>query len=262
MKTVKSESSVRTLSRALSIFKAFTWEAREMNLTEISEKISLAKSTTLRLLTALEEEGFIYKNPKTNHYKLGFDLYYLGLIAKESMDIRSVSRPHMENITHQTRETTNLYLLDYHDRVCFEQVESPMAIKRTVRIGERFPIWAGATGRSILAFMDRSVWVEMTKELVKLTEYTVAEPEEFIQELERIRQQGYAVSVGEKDYEVGCVAAPIFDSTQKVIGCLSVSGPKFRFPEDTDLFAKLITDAADKISRKLGYHTRSNGQIE
>lgn len=255
MKTVKSESSVRTLSRALSILKAFTWEEREMTLTEIAEKISLAKSTTLRLLAALEEEGFIYKNEKTNHYKLGFDLYYLGLIAKESMDIRSVSRPHMENITHQTKETTNLYLLDGYDRVCFEQVESPMAIKRTVRIGERYPIWAGATGRSILAFMDRKLWQEMSGSLVRLTEHTVVEPEAFLQELEKIRQQGYAVSVGEKDYEVGCVAAPIFDSTQKVIGCLSVSGPKFRFPEDTDFFAQLITDAADKISRKLGYHS-------
>lgn len=258
MKQPKSESSVRTLSRALAILKAFTWDEREMTLTEIAEKIGLAKSTTLRLLAALEEEGFIFKNSKTNRYKLGFDLYYLGLIAKESLDIRSVSRPHMENITHQTRETTNLYLLDHRDRVCFEQVESPMAIKRTVRIGERFPIWAGATGRSILAFMDPQVWTEMTRELVPLTEHTVTDPQMFIQELEKIRRQGYAVSVSEKDYEVGCVAAPIFDATQKVIGCLSISGPKFRFPEETDLFAKLLTEAAEQISRKLGYHVKSN----
>ena len=255
-KSIKSEPTVRTLSRALSILMSFTWDDRELSLTQISEKIGLAKSTTLRLLVALEAEGFIEKNFRTNHYKLGHNLYYLGLIAKDSLDIRTVSRPFMENITQLTKETTNLYLLDHEDRICFDQVESPLAIKRTVRVGERYPIWVGATGKSILAFMDLPVWEKMKARLEPITEFTVADPEAFIQELERIRSMGYAVSVGEKDYEVGCVAAPIFGASQKVIGCISISGPKFRFPADTDYFAKLVLDAAHQISRQLGYYSK------
>ena len=256
-KNVKGETTVRTLSRALSILMTFTWDDRELSLTQISEKIGLAKSTTLRLLGALESEGFIEKNFRTNHYKLGHNLYYLGLIAKDSLDIRTVSRPFMENITQLTKETTNLYLLDHYDRICFDQVESPLAIKRTVRIGERYPIWAGATGKSILAFMDRASWEKMKGRLERITEYTIADPDEFIQELEKIRNTGYAVSVGEKDYEVGCVAAPIYDASQKVIGCISISGPKFRFPADTDYFAKLVMDASHQISRQLGYYSKN-----
>lgn len=262
VKDVKSEPTVRTLSRALSILMAFTWDDRELSLTQISEKIGLAKSTTLRLLGALESEGFIEKNFRTNHYKLGHNLYYLGLIAKDSLDIRTVSRPFMENITQLTKETTNLYLLDHYDRICFDQVESPLAIKRTVRIGERYPIWAGATGKSILAFMDREMWVKMKDRLEKITEWTVADPETFILELEKIRAMGYAVSVGEKDYEVGCVAAPIYDASQHVIGCLSISGPKFRFPADTEYFAKLVLDASRQISRQLGYYSNNSMYAE
>lgn len=262
MSEVKSESTVRTLSRALSILMTFTWDDREMTLTNISEKIGLAKSTTLRLLGALESEGFIEKNSKTNHYKLGHNLYYLGLIARDSLDIRTISRPFMENITQLTKETTNLYLLDHDDRVCFDQVESPLSIKRTVRIGERYPIWAGATGKSILAFMERPIWEKMKVKLEKITEYTIADPIEFVQELEKIRMNGYAVSVSEKDYEVGCVAAPIFDSTQKVIGCISISGPQFRFPDDTDYFAKLVLEASMHISKQLGYYEKTHPFVD
>jgi DNA-binding IclR family transcriptional regulator len=236
---------------------SFTWDDRELSLTQISEKIGLAKSTTLRLLGALESEGFIEKNYRSNHYKLGHNLYYLGLIAKDSLDIRTISRPFMENITQLTKETANLYLLDHYDRVCFDQVESPLSIKRTVRIGERYPIWAGATGKSILAFMDVLIWEKMKDRIEKTTEYTITDPDEFIKELEKIRNLGFAVSVGEKDYEVGCVAAPIFDSSQKVVGCISISGPKFRFPADTDYFAKLVLEASQQISRQLGYYSKN-----
>ncbi|MFZ5969750.1 MAG: IclR family transcriptional regulator [Bacillota bacterium] len=257
-----NENSVRSIQRALQILMCFNWNEREFTLTEITEKINLAKSTTSRLLSTLEMEGFIKKDQRTNRYQLGHNIYYLGQVAKESLDLREISQPIMEEICQATKETINLYLLDKTDRVCFNQVESPLAIKRSVRIGERFPIWAGATGRSILANLDEHTWQDMIKELKPLTENTVVDPDKFINELRQIREKGYAVSVGEKDYEVGCVAAPIFDASRQVIGCVAISGPRFRFPEDTDYFSSLIVEGARKISEKLGYYERRQAYME
>lgn len=251
------ENSVRSIQRALNILLCFTWDERELTLTEIVEKIGLAKSTVSRLLTTLELEGFIAKDQKTNRYKLGHNIYYLGLIAKESLDIRKISRPIMEEIGQVSQETVNLYLLDHRDRVCFEQVESPLPIKKSERIGERVSIWQGATGRSILAHLKESIWHEMVKELRPITEDTIADPDAFINELNRIRERGYAVSIGEKNAEVGCVAAPIFDAHRKVIGCLAISGPRFRFPENIDYYSRLVTEGAKKISNQLGYFEAS-----
>lgn len=252
------ENNVRSINRALQILKCFNWNEREFTLTEIANKLDLPKSTVTRLLATIESEGFISKNIKTNHYKLGNTIYYLGLIAKESMDLRQISNQIMEEICRTTKETVNLYLLENLEKVCFNQIESPLAIKRYVRIGERSPIWYGATGKVILAYLDEKVWYEMAKHLKSYTEKTIVDPHEFIEELEKIRNRGYAVSVGEKESDVGCVAAPIFDDSCNVIGCTSISGPTYRFPEDTDYFVSLIIDGARKISNKLGYYERLN----
>jgi DNA-binding IclR family transcriptional regulator len=257
-----SENSVRSIQRALNILLCFNWDERELTLTEIVEKIGLAKSTVSRLLTTLELEGFISRDPQTSRYKLGHNMYYLGLIAKESLDIRKVSRPIMEEIGQASQETVNLYLLDDRERVCFEQVESPQAIKKSERIGERVSIWQGATGRSILAHLKEDIWHEMIKELRPITEDTIAEPKAFIVELNQIREKGYAVSVGEKNAEVGCVAAPIFDAHKKVIGCLSISGPRFRFQENIEDYSKLVVEGARKISNQLGYFETSPRYME
>lgn len=251
------ENNVRSINRALQILKCFNWNEREFTLTEISQKVDLAKSTTSRLLSTLESEGFVKRNERTNHYKLGNAIYFLGLIAKESLDLRQVSQPIMEEICQATKETVNLYLLDNLEKVCFNQVESPLAIKRYVRIGERSPIWYGATGKSILAYLDENTWHDEQKKLKSYTEKTIVDPNEFITELKNIKARGYAVSVGEKEHDVGCVAAPVFDNTKKVIGCISISGPQYRFPEDTDYFVSLVVDGAMRISNKLGYYGES-----
>lgn len=256
------ENNVRSINRALRILKCFNWNEREFTLTEIAKKLDLPKSTVLRLLATIESEGFISKNIKTNHYKLGNTMYYLGLIAKGSIDLKQISNPIMEEICRTTKETVNLYLLDNLEKVCFNQVESPLAIKRYVRIGERSPIWYGATGKTILAYLDESVWHDMEKELKRFTKKTIVDPHEFIDELIKIRDRGYAVSVGEKESDVGCVAAPIFDNSGKIIGCASISGPNYRFPKDTDYFVSLIVDGARIISNKLGYYERLNGYGE
>lgn len=253
------ENGVRSINRALQILKCYNWNEREFTLTEIAQKVKLPKSTTARLLSTLESEGFLKKEEKSNHYKLGNAVYFLGLIAKESLDLRLISQPIMEEICQATKETINLYVLDDLEKVCFNQVESPLSIKRYVKIGERSPIWYGATGKSILANLEEDIWHEKSKELVKYTEKTVVDPEEFISELKTIKEIGFAVSIGEKEHDVGCVAAPIFGGSKKVIGCLSISGPQYRFPQDTDYFVSLVVAGAAKISNELGYYGESSG---
>jgi IclR family KDG regulon transcriptional repressor len=105
-------NNVRSVSRALQILKCFNWNEREFTLTEIAQKMDLPKSTVSRLLSTIESEGFIKRDERTNFYKLGNMVFFLGLIAKESIDLLQISRPIMEEICQATKETVNLYLLD------------------------------------------------------------------------------------------------------------------------------------------------------
>lgn len=246
-------NSVQSIQRAIKILQCFNWEERELRLTEIATKIGLSKSTVSRLLATLEEEGFLFRDSKTNRYKLGQSIYYLGLIAKESMDLRAISHPIMNEVTQKTLESTILYMRDEMERICFDQVESPQSIKRSLKIGDRSPLWAGATGKVMLAYLDESAWYAMADEVKPITTSTIVDHEQFIQELKKIKKNGYAVSLGESNPEVGCVAAPIFNDLRCVIGCVSISGPIYRFPSDTEPWCRLISDAAKRISGQLGY---------
>ncbi len=246
-------TGVRAVERALDVLLCFNWNEKELTLTDISEKLGLAKSTVSRMLATLEMADFVYRDPKTNMYRLGSNIYYLGQIAKASMDLRNVAYPIMQELNNVTQETINLYLLDNLDRVCFEQIESPHTLKQVVKIGDRFPLWDGATGRVLLANLDEALWYDMIKELKPLTESTITDPIKFIESLKETKALGYAVSIGEKNYDIGCVAAPIFESTGKVKGCISISGPRFRIPQNTDQYAHLVVEAAKKISNQLGF---------
>ena len=257
----KSDNNIRSIQRALNILECFDWAHRDLTFTEIVEKIELPKSTVSRILSTLEFEGFIVRDPDTQKYKLGHTIYLLGLIARESMDIRTISLPFMEKMTKLTDETSNLYILENNDRVCIAQIESPMPIKQLVKVGERFPIWAGATGKSILAQLDESIWYDMIKELKQFTDRTVVNPEAFINELKQIKENGYSLSLGEKFHEVGCIAAPIFNESG-VFGCISISGPVYRFPDDIVNYANLVTDAAQNISYRLGHRVRRSAYLE
>lgn len=248
------DNGVRSIQRALHILLCFNWNERELTMTEITEKIGLAKSTTSRLLMTLEVEGFIKRDTSTNKYSLGHNIYYLGRVAKEGMAINDVARPIMEEINKATQETINLYLLDSMESVCSFQIESPLPIRQATKIGERSPLWAGASGRAILAGLEEKAWYEMTKELKAYTSNTVTDPHAFIDIMRSIKEKGYVISLGEKNDQVGCIASPIFDVHGKVIGSIAISGPVFRFPEDTDLFSTLIVDGAKRISRQLGYY--------
>lgn len=253
----KNGENVRSVQRALDILLCFNWYERELTLTEISEKVNLAKSTTSRILSTLINQKFLIKDAKSGMYKLGENLYYLGLVAKDSMDLREIAYPIMKELMETTGETINIYLLDGNERVCFDQAESPHMIKQTVKVGERFPLWDGATGKIILAYLDKTIWYEMVDSLYPITDKTVVDPDEFISLLEEYKESGVAITVGEKNFDVGCAAAPIFNSSGSVIGSISISGPSSRFPENTDQYSYLAMDAARKISSQLGYYGRS-----
>lgn len=242
--------NVKSIDKALDILLCFNWDEKELTLTEIARKMGWAKSTTSRLLNTLLDRGFLSKDEDTNKYVLGSVVYYLGQVAKETIDLRRISMPILKNINQKTKETVHIYLYEGFDRICFEQVESPQLIKQSVKVGSREPIWVGATGKAILAFQSEKEWYDVIKEVKKITELN---SEDFIAALKKVRDDGYAIRDGKKDDNVGCVAAPIFDIKGNIKGCIAISTPVFRFPKDSEEYINFVVKGAREISEKLGY---------
>lgn len=245
----KDTESLRTVQRALDILNTFSLEQSELTLTEIALQVSLAKSTTTRLLTTLENNGLITKDPATLKYKLGHKLTYLGYVANRSTQLGGVALPVMKALRDQTRETVNLYMLDSESRVCIEQVEGLQSLRHLVQIGQKLPLWAGAGGKVLLAFQSESF-----QQNIRRLVHPEARWNDLERELREIVIQRCASSQNDREVGSSAVAAPIFAVDGSVRYCLSVSGPTQRFSVDLIKELKvLVKRGASQISETLGF---------
>ena len=248
----KETDSLRTVQRALDILNTFSVEESELTLTEIALRISLAKSTTTRLLNTLENNGLVTKDPDTLKYKLGQKLSYLGYVANRSIHVGNVALPIMKDLRDKTKETVNLYLLDDEYRVCIEQMEGLQSLRHMVQIGQKLPLWAGAGGKALLAFQN-SQFQHRIKRLVKPEEKWPSLQKEF----QEIITDGCSSSSDEREVGSSAVAAPIFGVDGTVHYSLSISGPTQRFSKERiEELLVLVRSGALQISESLGYTSK------
>lgn len=248
--------SLRTVQRALDIINCFSLQKRELTLTEISSTINLAKSTTSRLLSTLEMNGYVIKDTNTLKYRLGYNLYYLGYIAGKSIQIKEIAYPFMQTLRDETKETVNLYILEEEYRVCIEQCESPQQLRHLVKIGERLPLWAGAGGKVLLAYQD-----EVFQQQILSSNHIKKSDEIIKRDLAVIRSEGFALSQDERELGLSAIAVPIFSVDNKVNACLSLSGPTQRFsPDVMEQFKVKLIKQATMISEYIGFNKNSTGK--
>lgn len=245
------DDTVRSLERGLTLLQCFDLDTEELSLAQLTERLSLAPSTTLRLASALTRLGFLEKS-KAKTYSLGNKVYLLGAVAQKHFKLRRIVQPPMLALRDDTKEAVSLYALEGEYRVCYEHVESLLSMRCVVRVGDRFPLWAGAGGKCLLAFADKDI---VERELAKaeaLTATTIVDADQFRTELARIRDAEEAVSYGEREEGVVSIAVPIFSGRNRVDYALSLAAPASRVDETLlrELIAR-IKEAARVISRQL-----------
>lgn len=225
------EDSVRSVKRAFSILLAFTRDDYKLTLSEIAERISLPVTTTLRLANTLESLGILQRH-SDRAYSLGSKLYLLGNVAKANFRPQQIIYPYMKSIRDATREAVSLYGIEGQDRVCYEHIDSLLSMRCVVRVGDRMPIWAGAGGKALLAFLDADTVEAAIAQARPLTSTTISKREDLLKEFAGIRALGYATSHGENEEGIYSIAVPIFNRRGEIVFSFSVAGPASRFTEE------------------------------
>ncbi len=257
-----SSNMIQSVERAMMILDTFALHNNELGVTEISNILGLKKSTIFGILATLEKYGFVQQNPVTEKYNLGLKLLELGMIMQDSMDIRNVASPLLQELVDQYKETVHLVIRDRDEVVYIDKIEGPSAINIRSRIGKRNPIHATGVGKCLLAYSDEhDIEKILSRELKQYTHNTITNPVKLRKELERIREKGYSIDNEEIEEGLRCIAAPIKDYRGKVISAISLSGPSIRITDDKkEIIAESVKNAALRISQRLGYreNTRHN----
>lgn len=251
---VRPEFAMQTVERVMKVLLAFTPENRSLGVTELADQLGLTKSAVHRILTSLVTIGFAQRDESSSRYRLGHQAIEVGLAALGRTDLRVVALPIMHDLVETTSETATVSLMVGFSRTYLAQVESPQFVRMCVDVGRRFPLYAGASGRAILAFVPPSVLESYlaSMKLDRLTDQTLTSKSKLLESLKIVADAGYAVSSGERDQYAGAVAAPIFGEENRVIGCVSVCGPRERFGREAGAkYGRLVVEASREISRLL-----------
>ncbi|RCX16217.1 IclR family transcriptional regulator [Fontibacillus phaseoli] len=236
--------TVRAVERAIDILMCFT-KADDLGLTEIAGEIGLHKSTVYRLLTTLEEKGFVIRNSATEKYRLGLKIWELSAHLSHNDDPAILLLPQMEQLRDRLGETVSLYLRDGTDRLRIQAVQSNQAIRRVAQVGARLPLYVGASSKVLVAYEEEAV----IRAVLEVADWPAAvDRNAYVAQLQEIRKLGYATSYEEREPGAAAVSAPIFDRTGKIAAALSVSGPVSRLsPQTLKEFAPVLIEAAREM---------------
>ena len=246
---------VRAVERAADILKCLG--EGEMALSEISKRVGVHKTTVMRMLTSLENKGFVRKDKNNGKYSLhGGLLRLIHGVLNQNQGLVKVAYPVMEELWKKTRETITLMARRGFERVCIAELPSPQPLKYTVGIGLTIPLYVGSPGKLILAYMKGEEMSEYLKqvELDKVTEKTITDKASLLKELELIKQRGWATSFGEYIKGVSSLSVPIFDQENTIIASINLLGPYDRLGEEQLLeYLDDLKDASRRISNNLGF---------
>jgi len=214
--------------RAIRLLKVFTIQQPEMSLAELSEASGLNKTTTHRLLRALQSESLIERNPATSQYSLGAGLMALGVQALASSDLRRRVRPMLKTLARESGETATLEVPVDGSMLILDEVTGRHVVGAAGNVGTIWPLHATSSGKAYMAFEEDGI-SELADELFPLTPRTLTSKEMIQPQLFDIRRRGYAVTVGELEEGFTAIATVIRGALGNVQGTISICGPSTRF---------------------------------
>jgi len=209
--------SAPSVKKAFKILNAISDTSNGLGISDLSKKLKIGKSTVHGITTALEEMGVLIRDPFYKRYTIGYSLLELCRTAYRKIELKELARKPMEKLMEKVGETVFLGILNGDHVTIVDMVESRNEMKITSPPGTRLPLLAGSTGRVLLSQIEKEKMKEIIKKkgLVRYTSKTVIDSRQFLREIERVKEQGYAVDDEEYIPGVRAVAAPL----------LSISSP-------------------------------------
>jgi DNA-binding IclR family transcriptional regulator len=242
------------------VLLVFADESGAIGVSEVARRLGLSKAVVYRILRSLASRQLLSFEEESRAYRLGPAAAALGARALRDFELRRVAMPVLRRLQHETGETATVSCLVGTARVYLDQVPSLNEIRMTVEVGRPFPLHAGASSKAILAFCHPALRRQvLSGPLEALTPLTRTKGAELEAEIEQIRREGVAISLGERQQGAGSVAAPVLGVDGYATGSISVCGPVDRFDAET---VKRIRPLVREAAREISLRMRWDGEVE
>jgi DNA-binding IclR family transcriptional regulator len=246
---------IQSVDRAARILRALAAGSGRLGVSELSDRLGLAKGTVHGLLRTLHDHGLVEQDADSDKYQLGPQLLQLSNRYLDLNELRARSLAWSELLATRAGEAVRIGVPHGNGVLVVHHVFRPDTSLQILEVGAVLPMHATALGKVVLAYLAEPERNDVLDAgLPKLTGRTISTLPALERELDAVRKRGYAVEREEAVLgEVG-IAAPIFGRNGTVVGGIGVAGPSERLngrARETKV-ATVVGEAARSISRDLG----------
>ena len=253
----KSAKLNQSVEKVLQIIETMAQSREPLRLQDISMKVKMPSSTTLRLINTLMNCGYANQDPNTLRYTLSLKFMEIGSLVSSQLNIRDIAHPYLVELSKKCKESVCLAIEQNMEVVYIDVIDGPDGmLKITQRIGKIAPIHSTGVGKLMLLNYDSSQIEHMikTKGMAALTPNTITTKQELLNELKKIKNQGYALDNEECELGARCLSVGIKDYTGKIVAGISVSGPVTRMSMNyIEEIKDIVMDTSGKVSELLAY---------
>ncbi|MGH9170893.1 MAG: IclR family transcriptional regulator [Acidimicrobiales bacterium] len=249
-------TGTQAVDRAACLLREIVDSPVAMTFSELAAATGLAKSTTSRLLLALERHRLVRRDEHGGYGAGHVFVRYAGKLGRE-VDLIEVSRPYLHSLGERTGETVNLGVARHGRVEQIAQVDSRYVIGGTNWVGRAVPLHCSAQGKVLLAMGAAEL---PPGRLERLTARTITNRQRLSAEFAEVRRHSFAVTAEELETSLVAVAAPVYRQGGSVVAALSVSGPASRLDAARITeFALACVEEGDALSAALGHGRRREG---
>lgn len=252
--TGTEQSPAIAVERALNILEATAQRREGLTNSELSRRLEIPKSSASYILRTLERRGYLRRDAESGRYRLGLKLLSLGSETQAGLDVNEVALPLMRALVERCGLTCHLAVLDRGEAVYVERVEAPGFFKVNTWVGRRMYLHSTSVGKALIAWLPKAEIDALLRDqpMKKRTPKTVTSVSRLATDLERVRNQGYAVDDEENSLGARCFGAPIFDPLGNVVAALGISGTLTQTePTKLPRIIEALKDTARRVSRQL-----------
>jgi DNA-binding IclR family transcriptional regulator len=266
MESPVPESRTQAVDRAIDVLDALKDAGRPVGVRALASTVGVSPGTMHRLLSTLKERGLVQQDEESRAYWLGWGLVdYSNLLLRASSRIAEIAAPYAERLSDLTRETVTVQVPAGVWCVCVFEINGSHELQRRVGVGRRIPLYAGASARSILAFLPKDIVERVLSPdaLVQVAPNTIVDPRVVREHLAEIAAARLAWSQEESALGIAALASPLLRHDGTAAGSLSISGPVERWNRTSmAAFEEPLGQAAAEISALLGYRVPASTDLE
>lgn len=253
----KHSHTSQTLVRGMEVLDAVGTGFK--TLSELAQAIGLPRSTTHRLATALVDFRFLNLTPRLG-YSLGPRLLAFGHLASRQMDLTRVAHDFLVTLAGETGDTVHLSVLDTGNVLYLDKIPGSRRIQVGSRIGERQPLCSTGLGKALLLDEKPTALLQVfNREAASGANYPLSALE-WLDAMQAYKLQGFTLDLSENEDDIRCVAAPIRNAGDTIIGAISITGAA-QYMDDgriEDLAAR-VKQTAEAVSTEFGWNPRNAG---